>query len=132
MIISKVSGIKFWMKSEMCFLRGELQDKNEFAKTLFNPGSDNKNQQSIHRNQDRKPCLTKNESNTLLKKDDTNKNYKKTTGTTITRAKTITTPKTLHYQNKTKKIIVTATKNMRVILKIQTLLLKTEKQQAPP
>ena len=54
------------LKSEVCFLRGELKDKNAFAKTLFNPGSDNKNQKNVYGNQDRRLCVTTNESNILL------------------------------------------------------------------
>ena len=36
------------VKGKVNFLRGELKDKNAFAKTLFNPGSDYKNQQNVY------------------------------------------------------------------------------------
>ena len=48
------------LKNEVCFLRGELKGKNAFAKTLFTPGSDNKNQQNVYGNQDRRLCVTTN------------------------------------------------------------------------
>ena len=64
------------LKSEVSFLRRELKDKNAFAKTNFNPGSDNKNQQNVYGNQDRKLSVTTNESSTLPKKGKTSSNNK--------------------------------------------------------
>lgn len=60
------------------------------------------------------------------------KDYMKTSGTTITKTKPTTTPKTSYNQRKMSKIIMASTKNMRAILKIQKLLLKTKKQLEPP
>ena len=62
------------LKNEVSFVRGELKDKNAFAKTHFNSGSDDKNQQNVYGNQTRRLCVTANESNTLRKKDKTNYN----------------------------------------------------------
>ena len=65
------------LKSEVCFLRGELKGLNEFP-TLFNIGSDNKSQQTVYGNQDLRLCVTTNESNTLPKKDNDKTNNNNT------------------------------------------------------
>lgn len=65
------------LKSEVCFLRGELKGLNEFS-TLFNIGSDNKSQQTVYGNQDLRLCVTTNESNTLPKKDNDKTNNNNT------------------------------------------------------
>ena len=106
------------LKSEVSFLRRELKDKNAFAKTNINPGSDNKNQQNVYGNQDRKLSVTTNESSTLPKKGKTSSNNKNNNRGN--------TKKTV-LKHKMRKIIIKTTKNMTVILKNQKLLLKTKK-----
>lgn len=106
------------LKSEVSFLRRELKDKNAFAKTNFNPGSDNKNQENVYGNQDRKLSVTTNESSTLPKKGKTSSNNKNNNSGN--------TEKTV-LKHKMRKIIIKMTKNMIVILKNQKLLLKTKK-----
>ena len=56
----------------MNLLKGELNDKNAFAKPIFNTGSYNINKQHACGNQDQSLCDTKSKSNTLPKKDKAN------------------------------------------------------------
>ena len=60
------------LKNEANLLTGELNDKNAFAKPIFNTGSYNINKQHACGNQDQSLCDTTSESNTLLKKDKAN------------------------------------------------------------